>query len=377
MDYPVSLSDATPAAGETSPSVGAAPAGTDQRKPVRWGILGTARIARARVLPALAGSTSVKVVAVASRDTGTAERFARETGLGRSYGSYDALLEDPEIDAVYIPLPNHLHLPWIERAAAAGKHVLCEKPLAIDAAEALRALQACRDAGVLLMEAFMWRWQPRYAQLLGALRSGVIGEVRLVRAAFGFVLEDLAGRFRGRREWGGGALFDVGCYAINAARLVFGAEPVEVMCVAHMHPQLDIDLTTTGALLFPGGRMAIFDASFEATGGQRLEIVGTRGTVWVPRPFQPDGADGFVIGGASGDLATSERPAGPSTTPPANHYRLQFEAFSAWVREGHREPAFPGEDGVLNMSVLDACARSAREGRPVPVTPPQGVTRGT
>ncbi len=363
--------------------------------PVRWGILGTARIARRRVMPALAGSAWAQVVAVGSRDRQAAEAFARETCIDRAYGSYDEVLQDPDVEAVYIPLPNHLHLPWIERAAAAGKHVLCEKPLTLDRQQAERARQVCREAGVLLMEAFMWRWQPRYVRLRQLLDEGAIGEVRLVRAAFSFVLPDLAANIRGKPEWGGGALFDVGCYCINAARWVFGAEPVEVQCFSHVDPQLGVDLTTTGILRFPGGRQAVFDASFEMTGGQRLEIVGTRGTVWVPRPFQPDGADGFFLGGASGDLAVSageglphrlgvpapggatgrsvsegrevEEPSGPAAPP--DHYRLQFETFSRWVREGREEPVPPGEDGLLNMAVLDACARSAREGRPVAVSP--------
>ena len=362
---------------------------------VRWGILGTARIARRRVMPALAGSAWARVVAVGSRDRQTAEAMARETGIERAYGSYEEVLQDPDVEAVYIPLPNHLHLPWIERAAAAGKHVLCEKPLTLDRQQAERARQVCREAGVLLMEAFMWRWQPRYVRLRQLLDEGAIGEVRLVRAAFSFVLPDLAADIRGKPEWGGGALFDVGCYCINAARWVFGAEPIEVHCFSHVDPQLGVDLTTTGILRFPGGRQAVFDASFEMTGGQRLEIVGTRGTVWVPRPFQPDGADGFFLGGASGDLAVSagqglphrlgtsthggtagaaapqgyglEGPSGPAAPP--DHYRLQFEAFSRWVREGRTEPAPPGEDGLLNMTVLDACARSARERRPVAVSP--------
>ncbi len=356
--------------------------------PVRWGILGTARIARNRVLPALAGSAVARVVAVGSRNRQAAEAFARETGISRAYGSYDEVLQDPEVEAVYIPLPNHMHLPWIERAAAAGKHVLCEKPLTLDRQEAERARQVCREAGVLLMEAFMWRWQPRYARLRRLLDEGAVGEVRLVRAAFSFVLPDLAANIRGKPEWGGGALFDVGCYCINAARWVFGAEPVDVVCSSHVDPQLGVDLTTTGILRFPGGREAVFDSSFEMTGGQRLEIVGTRGTVWVPRPFQPDGVDGFYVGGVSGDLAVGAAdgpdtpgvqsgggPRGaasedaPGEAALANHYRLQFETFSRWVREGRKEPAPPGEDGLLNMAVLDACARSAREGRPVAVSP--------
>ncbi|WP_324670157.1 Gfo/Idh/MocA family protein [Geochorda subterranea] len=360
------------------------------QEPVRWGILGTARIARHRVLPALASSAVARVVAVGSRERQAAEAFARDTGIERAYGSYDEVLHDPEVEAVYIPLPNHLHLPWIERAAAAGKHVLCEKPLTLDRQEAERARRVCREAGVLLMEAFMWRWQPRYARLRQLLDEEAVGEVRLVRAAFSFVLPDLAANIRGKPEWGGGALFDVGCYCVNAARWVFGAEPTEVHCSSHVDPQLGVDLTTTGILRFPGGREAVFDASFEMTGGQRLEIVGTRGTVWVPRPFQPNGIDGFYVGGASGDLAVGAGAEGPDTPggqsgrgprdaasehaaggpAPPDHYRLQFEAFSRWVQEGRKEPVPPGEDGLLNMAVLDACARSARERRPVAVAPP-------
>lgn len=346
-------------------------------EPVRWGILGTARIARRRVLPALARSAVARVVAVGSRDRGVAEAFAEATGIERAYGRYDEVLQDPDVEAVYIPLPNHLHLPWIERAAAAGKHVLCEKPLTLDRQQAERARRACREAGVLLMEAFMWRWQPRYVELRRLLNAGAIGEVRLVRVAFGFVLPDLAADIRGRPEWGGGALFDVGCYCINAARWVFGAEPVEVLCSSHVDPRLKIDLTTVGVLRFPGGRAAVFDASFEMTGGQRLEIVGTRGTVWVPQPFQPDGADGFFLGGPSGERAVGAQAGGDAArsatqVPPPDHYRLQFEAFSRWVRDGRREPMPPGEDGLLNMAALDACARSAQLRRPVAVEAPAG-----
>ncbi len=218
---------------------------------LNWGILGCARIARRGLIPGIAASKSGSLVALASRDLATARAWAREFNIPTAYGSYQEVLDDPAIEAVYIPFPNELHKPWVLAAADAGKQVLCEKPLALDAGEAGTLVEHCRKRGVLLMEAFMWRHQPRTLELLELVQSGAIGELRLIRSSFSFPIGP--GDWRLDPARGGGSLFDVGCYGVNMARLFAASEPVRASAMAHQG-DTGVDLSLTAQLEFPVAR---------------------------------------------------------------------------------------------------------------------------
>ena len=249
---------------------------------VRWGVLGTANIARL-VIPAIQQSHNGRVVATASRDLARAKTFAAELSVPRAVASYDELLNDPEIDAVYIPLPNSLHKPWTIRAAQQGKHVLCEKPLALTASECDEMIEACDAARIILMEAFMYRFHPQIHKVRGLIAQGSIGKVRLIRAAFSYILAD-PGDIRRVKELGGGALMDVGCYCVNMARLMIGTEPAEVQAMADFGTGSAVDETFVGLMRFPGGELALFDCSFGYPFRQFVEIVGTEGVIEMPAP---------------------------------------------------------------------------------------------
>ncbi|MBN2205884.1 MAG: Gfo/Idh/MocA family oxidoreductase, partial [Candidatus Aminicenantes bacterium] len=244
---------------------------------VRWGILGCAGIAERALIPALRASATGELAAIASRDAAKARAWAERFGIPRAHPDYAALLKDGEVDAVYIPLANHLHAPWTLSALKAGKHVLCEKPIALDAREAEAMAAAADRTGRLLMEAFMYRFHPQVERAIALVRAGEIGKVRFVRAAFTFPFDGDPADYRWTPRFGGGALLDVGCYPLSAARLVFGREPVSVCAKARLHPRRRIDMSTAALVEFPDGGLAQCDASFEAQFQSRLEITGSRG----------------------------------------------------------------------------------------------------
>ena len=219
---------------------------------VRWGVLSTARIATEKVIPGIRRSATGEVVAIASRDVGRARAAADELGIPRSHGSYEALLADPAVDAVYVPLPNHLHAEWSIRALEAGKHVLCEKPLALSAADAGRMADAATASGRLLMEAFMYRHHPSWIAVQELVAGGRIGRLQAVDSWFSYFLDDPA-NIRNVLEYGGGALYDIGCYSVSLSRLLFGAEPDEVSAAIVRDPVSGVDILTTGHMTFPGG----------------------------------------------------------------------------------------------------------------------------
>src|SRR5512137_1116848 len=252
---------------------------------LRWGLLGTARINR-MLIPPLRVSAGNRLLAVASRDAARAAAYASEWGIERAHGSYEALLADPEIDAVYIPLPNHLHAEWTIRAARAGKHVLCEKPLALTVAEVDAMEAAAREAGIVLAEAFMYRHHPQTLKAKELLDGGAIGAVRFVRGTFSFPL-NRPNDVRLRPEWGGGCLWDVGCYPLSFTRFLLGAEPIEVFGSQVLGPT-GIDETFAGQLVFPGGVLAQVDAGFRSPFRAELEIAGSTGTIRVRHPWKPD-----------------------------------------------------------------------------------------
>jgi predicted dehydrogenase len=313
---------------------------------IGWGILGCARISRRGLIPGIQGSRTARLIALASRDGDKARRWAAEFGIGKTYPNYDDLLTDREISAVYIPLPNELHLPWTLRAAEAGKHVLCDKPLGLDAAQAEQMAVECRRRGVLLMEGFMWRHHPRTIRVVELVRSGRIGDVRLIRCSFSFDID--------RNDWrldptrGGGALWDVGCYGVNTCRLICGTEPTDITATAHWAGGVDMTLAAT--LRFPGEVIGQVDCSFELPYRCHFEIVGTRGAIDVPDAYLPgDCPDVSIRCGES-----TER----LTMPPANQYSAMVDHFTRCVHAGRIE--WPAEDGVGNMQTLDAVLAAAR-----------------
>jgi len=318
-----------------------------------WGLLGTARINR-MVIPALRVSPGNRLVAVASRDTDKAVAYAREWGIERAYGSYEALVEDPAVDAVYVPLPNHLHAEWTVRAARAGKHVLCEKPIALSVAELDGIEAAAREAAVMVAEAFMYRHHPQTLEVKRLVDGGAIGSVRFVRGTFSFPLsrpDDV----RLRPEWGGGCLWDVGCYPLSFARFLLGAEPVEVFGSAVPGPT-GIDETFAGQLLFPGGVLAQIDAGFRSPLRAELEIAGTTGVVRVRSPWRPrEGQPILLTRGEKTEVVTVE---------PQDRYRLEIEDLAEAARSG-REPRVSLAESRGNVRTIQALLESARTGRPV------------
>jgi len=322
-------------------------------KPLRWGILGTAHINR-RVIPPLRVSPRNRLLAVASRDRARAEAYAKEWGIDRAHGSYEALLADPEIDAVYIPLPNHLHVEWTVRAAGAGKHVLCEKPLALTMAEVDRAEAAARDSGVVVAEAFMYRHHPQTLKVKELVDGGAVGTVRFVRGTFSFPLTR-SGDVRLDPAMGGGALWDVGCYPLSFTRFVLGAQPVEVFGHATMGPT-GIDETFAGQMVFPGGVLAQLDCGFRAPLRKGFEVAGSEGVLFVSRPWMPEPGKPLVL--TRGDEVEEIE------VPGEDKYLLEIEDLADAVRLG-RPPRVSLEDTRGNTAALLALLESARTGRVV------------
>jgi predicted dehydrogenase len=326
---------------------------------LRWGILGCARIGRRGLMPGIKGSRTGELAAIASRDAATARAWGAEFQVPRAYGDYSALLADSEIDAVYIPLPNELHAPWVRAAADAGKHVLCEKPLALNAGEAAGMVAHCRDRGVLLMEAFMWRHQPRTLGLRDRVANGLIGDLRLIRASFSFPIEP--GDWRLDPDRGGGALWDVGCYGVSTARLFAAAEPESFRARAHSGPS-GVDMTLAATLEFPGGVLASIDCSFEQPFRCVYELVGTKGLIEVPDAYLPPAASPALAKvrntGSGSDSDAGADAVAVLEFPPVDQYAAMVDAFAAYVAAGRlMEPA---EDGLAQMKALDAVLAATR-----------------
>ena len=319
-------------------------------RPVRWGVLSTAKIAVEKVIPGMRKAERCELVAIASREAALAGDLAARLGIPRAHGSYEALLADPDVEAVYIPLPNHLHAEWTIRAAEAGKHVLCEKPLALSSQQAQEMVDACRKAGVLLMEAFMYRLHPQWERVREIVASGRLGDLLVVEGFFSYRNVD-PGNIRNIADYGGGALMDIGCYPINVARMVFGAEPSAVKAVLRRDPTFGTDVLTTAVLEF-GGRHATFTCSTQLEDDQRVHLIGTEGRLLVEIPFNiPPDRPTRLLFTAGGDPPTD-----PNTEvmeiPQADPYAVQIDAFSRAVVEGGEVPLSP-EDTVANMRVIE------------------------
>jgi len=326
---------------------------------LRWGILSTADIARRKVVPGMRKARRSRIVAIASREAGRAEAVAAELEIPRAHASYEALLADPEVDAVYVPLPNHLHAQWSIAAARAGKHVLCEKPLALTAADAQRMVDVVASEGVMLMEAFMYRLHPSWLAVAELVASGEIGPLVSVQSWFSYFNDD-ATNIRNIPEVGGGALFDIGCYSVNLSRLLFGGEPSSVSAALVRDPVMGVDVLTSAILTFDGG-IASFTCSTRAEDDQRVHIYGTRGRISIGIPFNipPDRpTEVFVSVGGDPPVAPDTR---VLTFDVADPYTVETERFAAAVLDGQPAPV-PPEDAVANLRVLERIFAAAASG---------------
>jgi predicted dehydrogenase len=330
--------------GLTSPPAPDTPAGE-----LRWGVLSTADIARRMVIPAIQKARRCRVVAIGSRDATRGRQVASELGIATAHASYEAVLADPQVDAVYIPLPNHLHMQWTLKAAEAGKHVLCEKPLALNPADAERMIVACEAAGVVLMEAFMYRLHPSWAAVRELVASGRIGRLTAIQSWFSYYNDDPA-NIRNILEIGGGALYDIGCYCVNLARMLFAAEPLRVQASVGRDAASGVDVLTSAILTFEAGQ-ATFTCSTRTETDQRVHIYGTSGriSIWIPFNIPPDRPTEVYV------TAGGDPPVAPATEtlvfPAADPYTVEAEAFASSVLDGAPAPV-PTQDAVANLRVI-------------------------
>ena len=320
--------------------------------------MGVAKIAVRRVILAMQQGEWSRVTAIASRDLAKAQEAANALGIAKAYGSYEELLADPEIEAVYNPLPNHLHVPWSIKAAEAGKHVLCEKPIALTLEEAKHLLAARDRTGVKIQEAFMVRTHPQWVGVLEMIRAGRIGEVRSMMGVFSYFNRD-AQNIRSFPEYGGGGLLDIGCYLINTSRFIFGDEPQRVSALMDRDPEMKIDRLTSFILDFPSGQ-GVFTCGTQIVPYQRVHIFGADGRIEIEIPFNaPSDHPCRVFVGKGPDLlGTSIETV---EFAPSNQYMIQGDLFSRAIRES-RETPIPLEDSIKNMAVIEAVFRSAQSG---------------
>jgi xylose dehydrogenase (NAD/NADP) len=330
------------------------------KKRLRWGVLGASGIARTAVVPAIQRGHCGEVKAIASRDLTKAHHFAQALGIPRIAVSYDALLADPEIDAVYIPLPNSLHAEWTIRAAAAGKAVLCDKPLAVSATEVSRQIEACERHRVVLMEGFMYRFHPQTHRVQQLVASGAIGQVQEVQAhlSVNIMRNSDRGNIRFNPNLGGGALLDMGCYTVSVARMAFGAEPQRAFAQMQVDATLGVDIGFAGVLEFADG-FATIGCAFTADGQGRYSIIGTEGTIEVPRGIIPGlgtrNPQGVVV------IVDSDGNRYEESFAPVDQYELMVDAFAEAVLESRPVP-LPPRDSLATARVLDALALSAQKG---------------
>jgi predicted dehydrogenase len=328
-------------------------------KKVVWGVLGVANIAVKKVLPAMQRGEWCQIEAIASRDLKRAEQAAKELGIRKVFGSYEELLGDPDIEAVYNPLPNHLHVPWSIKAAEAGKHVLCEKPISLTAPEALSLLRTRDRTGLKIQEAFMVCTHPQWRKVIDLIRTGQIGTVRSVAGYFSYFNRDPK-NIRNILDYGGGAVMDIGCYLIYTSRLIFGEEPKRVLAIVEKDPEMGTDILTSGILDFPSGQ-SVFTCSTQVAAYQRVQIIGTQGRIEIEIPFNaPPDKPCRIFLDKGGDL--SGRSAEILEFEVCDQYTIQGDLFSKSIREG-TELAVPLEGSIRNMAVIDAVFRSAETGR--------------
>jgi predicted dehydrogenase len=327
---------------------------------IRWGVLGCAGIAAKAVIPAIQSSRLGRVTAIASRELDKATEMAARFGIAKAYGSYEDLIADPEIDAIYNPLPNHLHVPLTIRALEHGKPVLCEKPVALDAAQAMELAATQKATGLIVAEAFMVRHHPQWKKARALVAEGRLGEVRAIQTIFSYYLDDPR-NVRNQADIGGGGLFDVGCYAVNTARFLFDAEPLRAIALMERDPAFGTDRLTSGLLAFPEGRQLAFTCSTQLALTQKVTVLGTRGRLEIPIPFNaPADAPTVLVLDDGRDLAGGGRE--EIAIAPVDQYREQTDDFAEAVLSG--KPLETGlDDAIANMKAIDALFRSAVTGR--------------
>jgi predicted dehydrogenase len=328
-------------------------------KKVKWGVLGVASIATRKVIPGMQKGALSEIAAIASRDLSRAQAAARELGIRKACGSYQDLLADPEIEAIYNPLPNHLHVPWSIKAAEAGKHVLCEKPIGLNAVEVGELMRVRDRTKVKIGEAFMVKTHPQWLRVRELIRSGRIGQLKSIITVFSYFNRD-PGNVRHRPEWGGGGLLDIGSYPITISRWFFGEEPKRVTGALELDPDFATDRLASGIMEFSSGH-SVFFCGTQTNYFQRMEILGTTGRIAVEIPFNAPNdrpthitiADGMAIYGGKVNL---------EEISVCDQYTIQGDVFSRAIREDSEVPV-PLEDALANMNVLDAIFRSAKSGR--------------
>jgi predicted dehydrogenase len=324
-------------------------------KPVKWGIISTANIGVAKVIPGMLKSKDVAIVAISSRRRKTAEAWAAKLGIPKAYGSYEEMLADPEIEAVYNPLPNHLHVPLTLQAARAGKHVLCEKPIALTAREAEKLRKAPK--GIIIAEAFMVRHATQWLAVRDLVRRKRIGDVRAIQVLFSYFNRDPK-NVRNQAKIGGGGLLDIGCYPITVSRFIFGAEPLRVTGAFERDPRFGTDRLASGLADFGKGRQLSFAVSTQLAPYQRVNILGTKGRIEVEIPFNapPDKPNRYFVQGMTMNEGRWYE------LPVSDQYQRQAEDFGRVVR-GRQKPAWGVEDAIQNMRIIDAFFRSEKSGR--------------
>ena len=325
------------------------------RQKVKWGVLGVAGIAVKRVIPAMQRGEWSEIAAIGSRDPRRAHDAATKFDIAKAHGSYEELLADPEIEAIYNPLPNHLHVPWSIKAAESGKHVLCEKPLSLTVREA-KSLLAARDrCRVKIGEAFMVKTHPQWLRVRDLISKGVVGKLRSIIGAFSYFNRDPK-NVRNVAEWGGGGLMDIGCYPITASRWIFGEEPLRAVAILEADPQFGTDRLSSAIMEFPSGH-SVFTCSTQLVAYQRMQFLGTEGRIEIKIPFNaPNDRPCEILIDNGKDVLGSG--ISVETIPACDQYTIQGDAFSKALREGSEVPV-PLEDSIANMAVIEALFRSA------------------
>ena len=320
---------------------------------LRWGILSSAKIGREKVIPAIQSSLHGEVVAIASRTQESADLAAKELGIQHAYGSYEALLADPTIDAIYNPLPNHLHVSWSIKAIEAGKHVLCEKPLGLDSADVQKLIDVAKQhPKVHVMEAFMYRFHPQWKLVKQLVRDGKIGQVRSIHSHFSYNNHD-ADNIRNVVDWGGGALMDIGCYCISLSRFIYDEEPLRVLGQITPYAGYDVDCFVSGMMEFADGS-ATFSASTKSEPGQYVNIHGEHGSIFMPLPYSPQPANSTSIMLKRNDVHEE------FVQEPSDQYRNMADEFAQSVFEKAHVPT-PLSDALANMKIIDAIFASAKD----------------
>ncbi|MDX1642547.1 MAG: Gfo/Idh/MocA family oxidoreductase [Balneolaceae bacterium] len=316
-------------------------------KKIRFGVISTAKIGIEKVIPAIQNdSERCEVTAISSRNVERAQSAANELSIPKAYGSYEELLDDPEIDVIYNPLPNHLHVPWSIKALKAGKHVLCEKPIALNADEARKLKnEAQKYPDQKISEAFMYRQHPRWKRTVELIRSGEIGELRAVHSFFSYYNDD-PDNVRNKADIGGGGLMDIGCYSISLSRLLFDSEPIAVHGELEYDPEFKIDRLASGLLWFENGT-SVFTCSTQCFKDQYVKVYGTKGKIEMDWPFNPDFTKTQQLHVEIGNEKTTEK------FGPCDHFALQADAFAASILEDGPVPVSL-EDSIKNMEVIDA-----------------------